>query len=105
MIWKLHSVHKAATPRLSIGGEQAPSTVSSYYVLGSHAEALELCEQALAFCRRVLPADQPDMTIVLSALVAVLTPPASYWFALEELRVLRCQFSASQHLMIRSSLT
>jgi hypothetical protein len=42
-------------------------------------------------------------TIVLSALVAVLTPPASYWFALEELQVLRCQFSASQHLMIRVS--
>ena len=37
------------------------STANSYSALGRHAEALVLNEQALAFCRRVLPADHPDI--------------------------------------------
>jgi len=42
--------------------QQAMSnTAVGYSALGRHAEALDLEEQALAFRRRVLPADHPDI--------------------------------------------
>ena len=34
---------------------------STYKVLGRHADALAMGEQALEFQRRVLPADHPDI--------------------------------------------
>ncbi len=34
---------------------------STYKVLGRHADALAMGEQALEFRRRVLPADHPDI--------------------------------------------
>jgi tetratricopeptide (TPR) repeat protein len=41
-------------------------TANTQYALGRHAEALDLREQALAVYRRVLPADHPDIAMVMT---------------------------------------
>ena len=68
-----------------------------------HAEALDLIEQTLAFRRRVLPADHPDIAISLFNLATSLTQSSSFWFAHEALQILQSQFSASHPHVIQVS--
>ena len=75
----------------------------SYDALGRHAEALDLHEQTLAFRRRVLPADHPDIAISLFNLATSLTQSASFWFAHEALQIFQSQFSASHPHVIQVS--
>jgi hypothetical protein len=80
------------------------ATANSYSKLGRHAEALDLKEQTLAFRRRVLPADHPDIAIGLFNLALSLSHSAAFWFASEALHILQSQFPASHpHVIYISS--
>jgi hypothetical protein len=79
------------------------ATAASYSELGRHAEALDLQEQALAFRRRVLPADHPDIAISLFNLATSLKQLAAVWFASEASHILQSQFSASHPHVIHIS--